>query len=86
MAPTRELAASGRRRKLAALALTLAAVGLPVNTLASYVPLLIAAVAIFSGEDTGAPGGQRAGARTHKLRARYCLRCVVRQKDLRSLA
>jgi len=50
MAPTRELAASGRWRKLMALALTLAAVGLPVNTLASYVPLLIAAVAIFSGE------------------------------------
>ena len=42
--------AGGGRRKLAALALTLAAVGLPVNTLASYVPLLIAAVAIFSGE------------------------------------
>ena len=37
-------------RKLAALVLALAAVGLPVNELGSYALLLVAAVVIFSGE------------------------------------
>ena len=42
--------AVGGWRKLAALLLALAAVGLPVNGLVSYALLLIAAVVIFSGE------------------------------------
>ncbi len=42
--------AGGGWRKLAVLALALAAIGLPVNNLVSYVPLLIAAVVIFNGE------------------------------------
>jgi len=49
MAPTRELAASGRWRKLAALALTVAALGLPINQPGAYALLVIAAVLIFTG-------------------------------------
>jgi hypothetical protein len=37
-------------RKLAALVLALAAVGLPVNELGSYALLLVAAIVIFNGE------------------------------------
>ncbi len=43
-------AGSGGWRKLGALLLALAAIGLPVNDLAAYLPLLLAAVVIFSGE------------------------------------
>ena len=43
-------AASGGWRKLAALVLALAAVGLPVNDLGTYALLLVATVVIFSGE------------------------------------
>ena len=52
MAAASEIAtpASGGWRKLAALVLALAAVGLPVNELGRYALLLVAAVVIFSGE------------------------------------
>ena len=43
-------------RKLAALALAVAAVGLPVNHFASYVLLLIVTVVIFAGDTFGANG------------------------------
>ena len=43
-------AASAGWRRLAALVLALAAVGLPVNNFVNHVPLLIAALVIFSGE------------------------------------
>ena len=49
-------AASSGRRKLAALVLSLAAVGLPVNDLGSYALLLMAAVVIFSGEVSARTG------------------------------
>ena len=45
-------AASGGWRKLAALVLALAAIGLPVNDFGSYALLLVVAVVIFSGEVT----------------------------------
>jgi len=45
-----ESAASAGWRRLAALVLAFAAVGLPVNELASYLLLLVAAVVVFSGE------------------------------------
>ncbi len=52
MMATRELAspASGRWRRLAALLLAVAAIGLPVNQLATYALLLLATIVIFSGE------------------------------------
>src|SRR5262249_59397237 len=45
-------AASGGWRKLAALVLALAAIGLPVNDFGSYALLLVVAVVIFNGEVT----------------------------------
>jgi len=48
--------ASGGTRKLAALLLALAAVGLPVNQLEAYALLLVAAVVIFSGEVRASAG------------------------------
>jgi hypothetical protein len=49
--------AAGGWRKLAALLLALAVVGLPVNSLGSYVLLLAAAVVIFSGAVSARAGG-----------------------------
>lgn len=49
-------AASGGWRKLAALVLTLAAIGLPVNDFGSYALLLVVAVVIFSGEVSARSG------------------------------
>jgi hypothetical protein len=49
-------AASAGWCKLAALVLTLAAVGLPVNNLGSYALLLVAAVVIFSGKVSARAG------------------------------
>jgi hypothetical protein len=46
----------GGWRKLAALLLALAAVGLPVNDVGSYVLLLVATVVIFSGETRASAG------------------------------
>ena len=46
----------GGWRKLAALLLALAAVGLPVNDIGSYVLLLVATVVIFSGETRASAG------------------------------
>jgi hypothetical protein len=58
MIAARELAspASGGWRKLAALLLAVAVVGLPVNQLEAYVLLLVAAVVIFSGEVSARAG------------------------------
>ena len=50
MAPTRPIAASGQWRKPAALALAVAAVGLPINQLGAYALLVFAVVFIFTGE------------------------------------
>src|SRR5262249_43862207 len=50
-------AASGGWRRLAALVLALAAIGLPVNDFASYALMLVVAIVTFSGEVTGRTRG-----------------------------
>ena len=53
---------SGGWRKLAALVLAVAAVGLPINQIEAYALLLIAAVVIFSGEVRASNGAWSAAA------------------------
>ena len=67
MTATRENAAGAGWRKLAALLLALAAVGLPVNDVGSYALLLVLAVVIFSGE-VSAQGARLAGRGRHRRR------------------
>jgi hypothetical protein len=54
--PNNELAGAGWR-KLAALLLAVAAVGLPINQLEAYALLLVATMVIFSGEVRASAGG-----------------------------